>query len=328
MSDIRRTMKNNALAEVEDLDVLLFEGEVRAHRFVISPTSCVSFAGGSVVAKFVNAHQQMVQMDGAVDGTDATVTLGASCYTDPGEFKLTIFLIQGDMTAAIYACRGTVIATSGSEKTGDTEPIVEPGDTSVVEKKVSDMMQMLLAVGRLSNLWTEDLTHVAVADGEITVGGLTIKRTSGVIELNGTASVGSDKCIYVPLSHGELTSQITDYTDAAIQQCHYDYTWNAAQEYYDAQVGNVRSGRLMRIYLSGTSDYPRRGFLCSAMYSETDYDWMHLSELTDIYSETRDFMGYDHSAPRMLFMLLRDGASFEHYRFLPTIQWGELVSST
>lgn len=125
---IKRKMNTDALRQVEPLNVLLFEGEVNAHQFLIEPADGVSFAGAAVTAFFVRADNQRVDLTGAVTGEgEAAVTLGPNCYATPGRYRLTIFVTIGEETAAVYACCGSVRPTRGSEVAGDTEPIVEPG---------------------------------------------------------------------------------------------------------------------------------------------------------------------------------------------------------
>lgn len=124
---IKRKMNTDALRQVEPLNVLLFEGEVNAHQFLIEPADGVSFAGAAVTAFFVRADNQRVDLTGAVTGDgEAAVTLGPNCYATPGRYRLTIFVTIGEETAAVYACCGSVQPTRGSEVAGDTEPIVEP----------------------------------------------------------------------------------------------------------------------------------------------------------------------------------------------------------
>ena len=124
---IKRKMNTDALRQVEPLNVLLFEGEVNAHQFLIEPADGVSFAGAAVTAFFVRADNQRVDLTGAVTGEgEAAVTLGPNCYATPGRYRLTIFVTIGEETAAVYACCGSVQPTRGSEVAGDTEPIVEP----------------------------------------------------------------------------------------------------------------------------------------------------------------------------------------------------------
>lgn len=126
MNIITRAMNANALRQVEPLDTMLFEGEVNAHQFVITPAAGVSFEGASVTAYFVRSDTQRVNLTGAVENGNAVVTISGNCCAVAGRYKLTIFAVTADETAAIYACAGTVHGTRGSEVAGDTEPIVEP----------------------------------------------------------------------------------------------------------------------------------------------------------------------------------------------------------
>ena len=190
---IKRKMNTDALRQVEPLNVLLFEGEVNAHQFLIEPADGVSFAGAAVTAFFVRADNQRVDLTGAVTGEgEAAVTLGPNCYATPGRYRLTIFVTIGEETAAVYACCGSVQPTRGSEVAGDTEPIVEP--TAPDLTPITD---------RLTSI---DGKYWGPYGASLTVDGVAITQQGPFLTLNGTTTTGA----YVKLDGGLTTGKYSD----------------------------------------------------------------------------------------------------------------------
>lgn len=317
MNIITRAMNANALRQVEPLDTLLFEGEVNAHQFVITPAAGVSFEGASVMAYFVRSDTQRVDLTGQVSGGNAVVTISGNCCAVAGRYKLTIFAVTADETAAIYACAGTVQGTRGSEVAGDTEPIVEPASPSAVESEVNDMTKLLWASSHLSAIWDEDLSYEAAADGSITANGVTITRTKGVIEIHGTVNAGSGNALYIPLSHGDLHADVIGFiSESDIQDRSYEYGWNTSRQYYDGTMCDLSQGRLFCVVLSGTNDNARGTLFATSLAGQTSYDRVMLDNYGCYGSGTFDFMG---TTARLLFLILQDGVTYNHYRILPTI---------
>lgn len=146
MNTITRKANANALRQVETLYVLLFEGEVNAHKFVIEPVEGISFDGATIVGTFLRADNQRVQVEtGAVVDGNAEITLTAGCYAVPGRYRWTIYMVTADETACIYAACGTVQSTQGSGTAGDTEPIIEPTapDLTPIENRLSALETIL-----------------------------------------------------------------------------------------------------------------------------------------------------------------------------------------
>ena len=114
MITITRQMTKNAIKNIEDLKVILFEGEVNAHKFVIEPTDGISFSGYSVTAKFVRPDDTNVTVAGNVTNGNANLTLTAGCYQATGYYKLFIYVVKENVeTVCIYACTGPVVSTVG-----------------------------------------------------------------------------------------------------------------------------------------------------------------------------------------------------------------------
>lgn len=194
MNIITRKANANALRQVENLDVLLFEGEVNAHMFRILPVEGIDFTGATIVGTFLRSDNQRVQVEtGAVVDSNAEITLTAGCYAVPGRYRWTVYMVTADETACIYAACGTVQATQGSGTAGNTEPIIEPagGDTEDLQAAIE---------------FLHGLNHGA--DGSVTVNGVTITRKGFVYTLNGTATAA----IYVHLNGKALEADSQDKT--------------------------------------------------------------------------------------------------------------------
>ena len=128
MIDIKRTMIANAPQQIEDMSILLFEGEVYAHRFLIAPLPGISFSGCEVTARFVRADHQNVAVGGSVSSQgEACVVLTPACYAVPGYYKLFIYVVSNEETVCVYACTGPVQATVGANGSAGEipEPIIE-----------------------------------------------------------------------------------------------------------------------------------------------------------------------------------------------------------
>lgn len=126
---IERTMTAAPLRDVEALPVLLFEGEINAHQFRISPPERISFAGHSVTARMIRADQTEVGITGWLDQRGrANIVLTAGCYVVPGSYKLFIYVVyptEGDeMTVCVYACTGSVIPTVGENGPAPAAPTI------------------------------------------------------------------------------------------------------------------------------------------------------------------------------------------------------------
>ena len=128
MIDIKRTMIANAPQQIEDMSILLFEGEAYAHRFLIAPPPGISFSGCEVTARFVRADHQNVAVGGSVSSQgEACVVLTPACYAVPGYYKLFIYVVSNQETVCVYACTGPVQATVGANGSAGEipEPIIE-----------------------------------------------------------------------------------------------------------------------------------------------------------------------------------------------------------
>lgn len=195
MIEIRRPVNPNALRQVENLAVTLFEGEVNAHKFIVTPGEGISFTGATPVAFFVRADNQRVDLTGALNGDNLEITLSANCYAVPGRYKLTIFAQTEAETAAVYACAGTVQGTRGSEVAGDTEPIVEPAQG--VDAETLEMIDT--AMQAIHGLYHGN-------DGTQTLNGLTVTRKGFLYTFNGTPTGR----VFVRLNGVELELSATD----------------------------------------------------------------------------------------------------------------------
>lgn len=224
MNIITRAMNANALRQVEPLDTLLFEGEVNAHQFVITPAAGVSFEGASVTAYFVRSDTQRVDLTGQVSGGNAVVTISGNCCAVAGRYKLTIFAVTADETAAIYACAGTVKGTRGSEVAGDTEPIVEP-ETVDLTPITNRLTALETAVEKMWTIMKELEGLYYGNDGTVTINGVTITRVGGIYTFNGTATDD----FYVHLNGVELEASAVDKTDG---------DWSIAANNIDIPYGN------------------------------------------------------------------------------------------
>ena len=123
MITITRTMRADALHNVEPLGAMLFVGEANAHMFVVAPPEGVSFTGYDVTARFNCANGQNVAPGGWLDQDgSAAVVLTPACYTVEGAFKLFMFITKTEnagqenektTTVCVYAWSGTVMGTLG-----------------------------------------------------------------------------------------------------------------------------------------------------------------------------------------------------------------------
>lgn len=126
MIELVRTMRADALRNIESPVCLFFEGENNAHKFIIEPLSGISFSGCSVTARFVRADGNQVAFNGALDASgNATVTLPAACYGVVGAFTLFIFVVDEDRTVCVYACRDQVISTVSGRTIDDDGVIID-----------------------------------------------------------------------------------------------------------------------------------------------------------------------------------------------------------
>ena len=203
MNIITRKANANALRQVENLDVLLFEGEVNAHKFQIEPVEGIDFTGATIVGTFLRSDNQRVQVEtGAVVDGNAEITLTANCYAVPGRYRWTVYMVTADETACIYAACGTVQATQGSGTAGDTEPIIEPAAPDLTP-----------ITGRLASV---DGKYWGPYGASLTVDGVTITQNGPFLTLNGTTTAGA----YVKLDGGLTTGKYSDLA-AMAQAGHY-----------------------------------------------------------------------------------------------------------
>lgn len=144
MITIERTMNRQALDQLEDLPVLLFEGERNAHKFVISPETEGQFTGYSVTARLARADRRDVAVEGSLDSAgNACVVLTPACYAAPGRFLLSVYAANDDETVCVYACRGMILPTLGHK--GDAEgenPIIE----AYTDPAIAEIRQQLAAL--------------------------------------------------------------------------------------------------------------------------------------------------------------------------------------
>ena len=123
MITIERTMTAAPQRDVEALPVLLFEGEINAHRFQISPPERVTFAGMDVTARFVRSDQTDVALTGWLDERGrANVVLTEGCYLVTGVYKLFLYVVDGEKTVCVYACTGSVLPTVGENGPAPERP--------------------------------------------------------------------------------------------------------------------------------------------------------------------------------------------------------------
>lgn len=125
MITIERVMPDAPLLNIESLPGLLFEGELNAHQFQISPPERVAFAGMDVTARFVRSDQTNVALTGWLDARGrANVVLTQGCYQVFGNFKLYIYVVDTEKTVCVYACTGSVIPTVGENGPAPAAPDV------------------------------------------------------------------------------------------------------------------------------------------------------------------------------------------------------------
>lgn len=123
MITIERTMTAAPLRDVEALPVLMFEGEINAHRFTIAPPERVSFAGMDVTARMIRADQTDVALTGWLDARGrANVVLTEGCYQVTGVYKLYLYVVDGEQTVCVYACTGSVLPTVGENGPAPSSP--------------------------------------------------------------------------------------------------------------------------------------------------------------------------------------------------------------
>ena len=99
------------------------EGDVKANRFgarLFRGEDAALLSGCSVVGYFIRSDGVTVTINGVVNGNEIYVELTDSCYVCEGNFKLTIKVIGGGISATVRIVEGTVIDTT-------TSAIVDPG---------------------------------------------------------------------------------------------------------------------------------------------------------------------------------------------------------
>ena len=121
---IKRVWNQNRMVQIEDLSGMTFQAEDGGHTFEISG---ITEAGetvalsGTVAGAFLRADGATVALTGTASGGKASVTLTADCYTVPGRFGLTIFVTSDSQKTAVYAAVGSVVRTSGTTVTPQTQ---------------------------------------------------------------------------------------------------------------------------------------------------------------------------------------------------------------
>ena len=111
----------DSLRQPEQLAGPLFQGEVNAHRFVITGAPA-----GEITARFLRPDGRDVSVDGWTEDGSACVVLTAGCYAVSGDFRLNIFASANGETRCLYACTGRVEPTAGANGgAGDAGPIIE-----------------------------------------------------------------------------------------------------------------------------------------------------------------------------------------------------------
>lgn len=116
----------------------LSQGDAYADKFVVRVQEAgkdVDLSGVGVSAKVIRYDGQTVPLVGAVENGAACVTLDASCYTVPGEIRVTIALSAGDMVQSVLVVMLNV-------ETSQTSVIVDNGvigDLSGLLSAIADM---------------------------------------------------------------------------------------------------------------------------------------------------------------------------------------------
>ncbi len=128
-SIIKRVWNQNRLVNIEDLTGMVFQAEADGHTFEISGVDDEGNAvalSGTVAGVFRRPDNADIALTGSASDGVVSVTLDENCYAVPGRFALTIFVTSDGQTVAVYACVGTVAATSGGSVAGDTpESVVD-----------------------------------------------------------------------------------------------------------------------------------------------------------------------------------------------------------
>ena len=192
MITIERTMTAAPLKDVEQLQVLLFEGELNAHQFQISPPERISFSGMDVTARFIRPDQTDVAITGWLDERGrANVVLTQRCYQAAGNFKLYIYVVNEEKTVCVYACTGSVIPTVGLNGQAPTAPdyieTYDDGALDALEDRIAAVetgdafMPALVPYKEAAMTATRDY-----AIGDIIAVGMLLFRVQKVIESGDT----------------------------------------------------------------------------------------------------------------------------------------------
>lgn len=197
---IKRVWNQNRLVNIEDLTGMVFQAEADGHTFEISGVDDEGNAvalSGSVAGVFRRPDNADIALIGSDSDGVVSVTLDENCYAVPGRFALTIFVTSSGQTVAVYACVGTVAATSGGSVAGDTPADVVdlvnainaavaaiPSDYSELQKTVDDIQTSILSdnladpssmiTGSLKTDGTVDTT----ATGYVTSGYIEIEQNT------------------------------------------------------------------------------------------------------------------------------------------------------
>lgn len=168
MITINRVMNPNPLNQMEQLPVLLFEGEVNAHRFIIEPMAGMSFTGYDVTARFVRADQQSVAPEASLEDGNACVILSPSCYAVGGPYKLYIYIENDSETICVYACSGIVVSTVGANgQAGDvTTPIIDQYSSEDLAAHFPQTGRFVTGAGSVTKNYATAMGDHTTASGE------------------------------------------------------------------------------------------------------------------------------------------------------------------
>ena len=130
--EIRRIANLDGLQKPDSLTGVVFGGESKAHKFIISAIrggQAVELTG-NVSARFIRANDTTILLSEGyaelVNG-EAVVTLHQDCYNVPGRFQLSIFATDGEDAICVYSGVGVVQRSTSGEMidSGDVVPTLE-----------------------------------------------------------------------------------------------------------------------------------------------------------------------------------------------------------
>lgn len=130
--EIRRIANLDGLQKPDSLTGVVFGGESKAHKFIISAIrggQAVELTG-NVSARFIRSNDTTILLSEGyaelVNG-EAVVTLHQDCYNVPGRFQLSIFATADDEAICVYSGVGVVQRSTSGEMidSGDVVPSLE-----------------------------------------------------------------------------------------------------------------------------------------------------------------------------------------------------------